>query len=135
MTFNEFDVNLRFGIVGAFIGALIGRLDGLLIALIIFMVIDYLTGVIAAIIKRELNSAIGYKGLLKKAAMLLVVILGNTIDTKVLQSGSVARTAVILFYLSNETISILENYNEMGLPFPEKLKKILEKLNENDIIE
>lgn len=132
MTYRELDINISFGIVGAFIGALIGNIDGLLIALIVFMVIDYITGVLSAIVKKKLNSAIGYNGILKKCAMLLVVIVGNVIDTMVLQTGSTCRTAVILFYLSNEGISICENYCSMGLPFPEKLKKILEQIKNDD---
>lgn len=132
MTYDRIDMNISFGIVGAFIGALIGKIDGLLIALIIFMVVDYITGVLSAIISKKLDSNIGFKGILRKSAMLLVVIIGNTIDVYVLQSGSVARTSVILFYLSNEGISIIENYCKMGLPFPEKLKKILEQLTKEE---
>lgn len=132
MNYDRVDMNISFGIVGAFIGALIGKIDGLLTALIIFMVIDYITGVLSAIVAKKLDSNIGYKGILRKSAMLLVVIIGNTIDVYVLQSGSVARTSVILFYLSNEGISIIENYCKMGLPFPEKLKKILEQLTKEE---
>ena len=132
MNYDRIDMNISFGIVGAFIGALIGKIDALLTALIIFMVIDYITGVLSAIIAKKLDSNIGYKGILRKSAILLVVIIGNTIDVYVLQSGSVARTSVILFYLSNEGISIIENYCKMGLPFPEKLKKILEQLTKEE---
>lgn len=127
------DLNISFGIIGAFIGALIGRVDGLLIALVVFMVVDYITGVLGAIVKKKLNSNVGYIGILRKCAMLLVVIIGNVIDTLVLQSGSVCRTAVILFYLSNEGVSIMENYCKLGLPFPDKLKKVLEQLKDTNI--
>lgn len=133
MSTKQIDLSITFGIIGAFLGALIGELDGLLIALIIFMTVDYITGVLAAIVKKKLNSEIGYTGILKKCAMLLVVIIGNVIDTLVIKNGSACRTAVILFYLSNEGISIIENYCHMGLPFPEKLKKVLEQLKENNI--
>lgn len=129
MKVNRLDLNLSLGGVGAIIGALIGDLNGLLIALIIFMVVDYISGVLAAVYQKKVNSTIGYNGILKKAAMLLVVILGNALDVYVLKNGSACRSAVILFYLSNELISILENYNKLDLPFPEKLKKILEQLN------
>lgn len=127
------DLNITFAVIGAFIGILIGDVDGLLIALIIFMIIDYITGVLSAIVKKCVNSNIGYAGILKKCAMLLVVIVGNVLDTLVLKEGCVCRTAVILFYLSNEGISIIENYCKMGLPFPEKIKKILEQLKDNDL--
>ena len=127
------DIDISFAIVGAFIGLLIGDLNGLLIALIIFMIIDYITGVLAAVYRRKLSSAVGFRGLIGKACILLVVILGNVVDVYVLQSGAVCRTACILFYLSNEGISIMENYCNMDLPFPEKLKRVLEQLtNENE---
>lgn len=133
MTYKQLDVCISFGIVGAFLGALIGELDGLLIALIIFMVVDYITGVLSAIVKKKVNSNVGYVGILRKCAMLLVVIVANVLDTLVLKEGSVCRTAVILFYLSNEGISIMENYCKMGLPFPEKLKKVLEQLKDTSL--
>ena len=126
------DIDISFAIVGALIGALIGEVNGLLIALIVFMVVDYITGVLAAIMSKKLSSAVGFRGLIGKACILLVVILGNVVDVYVVQSGAVCRTACILFYLSNEGISIVENYCILGLPFPEKLKKVLEQLTNDD---
>ena len=64
-----------------------------------------------------------------------LVAIGHIIDTYVIQNGSVIRTAVIFFYLSNEGISFLENAGHLGLPIPEKLKDVLEQLHdkgEND---
>ena len=52
------------------------------------------------------------------------------LDTQVIQNGSVLRTAVIFFYLSNEGISIIENVALIGLPVPKKLKEVLEQLHE-----
>ena len=56
--------------------------------------------------------------------------IGHIIDTHVIKSGSVIRTAVIFFYLSNEGISIIENAAHLGLPIPEKLKDVLEQLHD-----
>ena len=56
--------------------------------------------------------------------------IGNVLDTQVIQNGSVLRTAVIFFYLSNEGISIIENVALIGLPVPKKLKEVLEQLHE-----
>ncbi len=121
-------IDLAAAFIGAALGALLGRLDGVLIALLICMALDYITGVIHAIYTKSLSSAVGFKGLLRKAVILVVVILGNVIDTYVMHAGSTCRSAVCLFYISNEGISILENAVAIGLPLPEKLKSILEEL-------
>ena len=130
--FDKVDVNISLGIIGGFIGLLIGDLTGALIALLVFMVIDYITGVLVAITRHRVNSEVGAMGIVKKACMLLVVIIGNVIDVYVLRSAGVCKNIVIFFYLSNEGISICENYNKLGLPFPEKLKKVLEQLTRDE---
>lgn len=119
--------------VGGVLGWFFGGLDGLLYALIVFVVLDYITGVICAMIDKELSSEIGYKGILKKVLIFIVVGVANTIDVKVIGSGSVLRLVVIMFYLTNEGISLLENTAHAGLPVPAKLKDVLEQLhNKNE---
>ena len=118
--------------MGGLLGVFLGGWDGFLYALTAFIVIDYLTGVMAAIIKKELSSEVGFKGIFKKILIFTLVGVGSIIDTYVLKDGSVIRTAVIFFYLSNEGISILENTSIIGLPIPQKLKDILEQLKEKD---
>ena len=95
-----------FAAMGGAIGAVLGGFDGFLYALIVFVVVDYITGLMAAV--------------------------GHIVDTQIICDGSVVRTAVIFFYLSNEGISILENATRIGLPVPQKLKNVLEQLKEND---
>ena len=56
--------------------------------------------------------------------------IANILDVSVIGTGSVLRTAVIFFYLSNEGVSLLENAAHLGLPIPEKLKDILEQLHD-----
>lgn len=130
--FNKLDANITLGIIGGFLGLLIGDLSGALIALLVFMVIDYITGVLVAITRHRVNSNVGALGIVKKGCMLLVVIIGNVLDVYVLQTDGVCKNIVIFFYLSNEGISICENYNKLGLPFPEKLKKVLEQLTQDE---
>ena len=72
----------------------------------------------------------GFRGIFKKVVIFCLVAVGHVIDTHVIQNGSVLRTAVIFFYLSNEGISILENAGRIGLPVPEGLKGVLEQLKE-----
>ena len=117
--------------LGAWLGALFGGMDGLLTALVLMMALDYLTGVLCAIEARALSSAVGYRGLCRKALILLLVGVGHVLDTQVAGGGAVVRTAVICFYLSNEGVSLLENASRLGLPVPEKLRRALARLHEH----
>lgn len=118
--------------VGAILGIFLGQINGLFIALICFVVVDYVTGLISAIVNKKLSSAVGFKGILKKVVIFLVVGVANLLDVYVLGDNAVLRSAVIFFYIANEGISILENAGELGLPIPHKLKDILAQLRERD---
>ena len=124
---------IRFTIatVGGFIGGIMGGFDGLIYSLIAFVLIDYLTGIMAAVVDRQLSSEIGFKGIFKKVSIFMLVAVGHIIDSKLLGSGTALRTAIILFYTSNEGISILENAARMGLPIPKKVKSVLEQLKKD----
>ena len=123
-------IQLIFSAVGGWLGYFLGGCDGLLYALIAFVVIDYITGVMCAIINRELSSAVGFKGIFRKVLIFLLVGIANIIDVQVIGTGAVLRTAVIFFYLSNEGVSLLENAGHLGLPIPEKIKTVLEQLHD-----
>ena len=119
--------------VGGFLGWFVGGFDGLLYALIALMAADYVTGVMCAIADRTLSSEVGFRGIFKKVLIFSLVAIGHIVDKSVIGDGSVIRTAVIFFYLSNEGVSILENAAHIGLPVPQKLKDVLEQLhNRND---
>ena len=123
-------IQLIFAAVGGWLGRFLGGCDGLLYALIAFCIIDYLSGVACAISDHNLSSQIGFKGIFKKVLIFLLVGIGHILDTQVIGSGSVLRTAVIFFYLSNEGVSLIENAAHLGLPIPEKLKDVLEQLHD-----
>lgn len=120
-----------FTALGGFVGWFLGGWDGFLVTLVAFVVIDYLTGVMVAVVQKQLSSEVGFKGIFKKVLIFILVGVGTTIDTYIVKDGGVMRTAVIFFYLSNEGISILENAGVLGLPVPQKLKDILAQLNDN----
>ncbi len=122
-------IQLIFTAVGGWLGWFLGGSDGLLFALIAFVVIDYITGVMCAISDKKLSSAVGFKGICRKVLIFALVSGGHILDTRVIGAGSVLRTAVIFFYLSNEGISLLENAAHLGLPVPKKLKDVLEQLH------
>ena len=123
-------IQLIFSAVGGWLGYFLGGCDGLLYALIAFVVIDYITGVMCAIINRELSSAVGFKGIFRKVLIFLLVGIANIIDVQVIGTGAVLRTAMIFFYISNEGVSLLENAGHLGLPIPEKIKTVLEQLHD-----
>lgn len=128
----KFDFKLALGEAGAIIGFFIGGADGLIKALIVFAIVDYITGVAAAAIEHKLNSEIGFKGITKKLLLFCIVGVAHVLDLYVLGTGAVCRSAVVLFYIANEGLSIIENVARCGLPIPEKLKIILEQLKEDN---
>ena len=98
------------------------------------MVTDYLTGVLAAGQQGKLSSAQGFKGILKKLLIFLVVGIGHLLDQSLLGgSGEPMRSAMIFFYLSNEGLSIIENMGTLGVPIPKRLRQIVEELGEEEI--
>lgn len=105
-----------------------GGFDGVFITLCTFAVVDYLSGVIAAIIEKQLSSQIGAKGIARKFLMFLIVGIASILDSYVLGGNSPIREIVIVFYIANEGISIIENSARLGLPIPEKLLSILKQL-------
>lgn len=123
-------IQLIFAAIGGWLGYFLGGCDGLLYALIAFVVIDYITGVMCAIANHTLSSEVGFKGICRKVLIFLLVDITNVLDIHVIGSGSVLRTAVIFFYISNEGVSLLENAAHLGLPVPEKIKTVLEQLHD-----
>lgn len=122
------------GVLGSAITYLIGGWDSAMITLLIFMGIDYLTGLIVAGVfkaspKTEsgaLESRAGLKGLLRKGIMLLIVLIAVQLDL-VLQTDFV-RNAVIIAFIANETLSIIENAGLCGVPIPKAIQKAIELL-------
>ena len=123
-------IQMVFAAVGGWLGYYLGGCDGLLLALVAFAAADYLTGVMCAVSDRKLSSNVGFKGICRKVLIFLLVGIANILDVHVIGTGSVLRTAVIFFYISNEGVSLLENAAHLGLPVPEKIKAVLEQLHD-----
>lgn len=123
-------IQFVFTAVGGWLGYFLGGCDGLLYALLAFVVIDYITGVMCAINDKALSSEVGFRGICRKVLIFLLVGIANILDVHVIGTGSVLRTAVIFFYISNEGVSLLENAVHLGLPVPQKIKAVLEQLHE-----
>ena len=123
-------IQVIFTGIGGWLGWFLGGCDGLLYALVLFVVVDYITGVMCAAADHKLSSEVGFKGICRKVLIFLLVGIGHVLDAQIIGTGSVLRTAVIFFYLSNEGVSLLENAGHLGLPIPEKLKVVLEQLHD-----
>ena len=125
--------NTVAAVIGAVVGFLFGEVTGLFWALLAFMALDYITGVIIAIVNKKLSSEVGFKGLAKKFLILVFVAVGHILDAYVLGDMAVAMTAVMLFYIANEGVSLVENAALLGLPVPKKITDILEQIkNKSD---
>ena len=123
-------IQFIFTAIGGWLGYFLGGCDGLLFALVVFAVADYITGGMCAISDKKLSSHVGFKGICRKVIIFMLVGIAHMIDVNVIATGSILRTAVIFFYLSNEGVSLLENAGHLGLPIPEKLKVVLEQLHD-----
>lgn len=118
-------------VILTFLIYLLGGLDIALKSLLIVIVIDYTTGILSAIYNKQINSKVGFKGILKKFSYLLIIALSVIVDNILGQSGTV-RTLVIYFFVANDGISILENVAEMNIPLPPKLLETLEQLKKGE---
>lgn len=123
-------IQLIFTAIGGWLGWFLGGCDGLLFALVAFVVVDYITGVMCAIGDKKLSSEVGFRGICRKVLIFLLVGIANILDVQVIGTGSILRTAVIFFYISNEGVSLLENAGHLRLPIPEKMKAVLEQLHD-----
>ena len=111
---------------------LFGAWDLTIIALLCFMAADYITGVMLAITQKRLSSEIGFKGLTKKAVILLVIVVAVCLDRLIGGETWTFRTLTAWFYLANEGISLLENAAALGVPVPQKLKDVLAQLKDKE---
>lgn len=97
-------------------------------ALLLFMILDYITGVLVAIVHKKIDSKIGFVGILKKFFILLIFVMGLTIDTLIIGRGQMVALVIVSFYIANEGFSILENAEKINIPLPQKLLEILEQI-------
>lgn len=112
---------------------LFGEFDKYFRVFIILMMIDYISGIIAAIYKKEINSSVGYKGILKKVGTLLCISLARQIDILgIYDSKVIVKSVVLMFFTVNEIFSILENLGHTGIPIPTILLSVLEKVRNSE---
>lgn len=123
-------VKIFFTIFGSLIGFFLGDLDIFIYSLTAFVICDYISGIIRAGFERKLSSKIGFKGILKKIMIFIIVGIANVCDKNLIKNQAMIRSSIIFFYIANEGLSILENALAMDLPIPKKLKILLEQFKE-----
>ncbi len=104
-----------------------GGLDGFVKVLLALSVVDYFTGVAVAFVERKINSRVGFNGIIKKCVMFSLVGVANLIDKQFLGGSDAIRTAVALFFVGNEGLSIMENAYKLNVPFPKALRRHFEQ--------
>jgi len=127
--FNIFSILL--GICGGVMGYLFGGFDILVVTLLCMTVLDYVTGVLNAYMQKKLSSNVGFKGIVKKV-MIYIVVVCSVLLNRLLGGELPLREIVITFFIANEGLSLLENVSPY-MPVPESLKKALLQLRENTV--
>ena len=116
--------------IAAIMDKMFGGLDRLFLTLLVFMSMDYVTGVLSAAKSRTISSRIGAAGIFKKCGMLCIISLTSLAGKNVFETEAL-RDAVVLYYISNEGISILENLVNLGVPIPQKLKNLFKNIGDD----
>lgn len=122
-------ISILIGVAGGMITYVFGAFDAMLITLLVLMAVDYISGIIKGIYNKKLSSDIGWHGLLKKGATLCVVALAHMVQHLLGDTVGI-RDIVIMFYVANEGLSILENVAEVSTVIPEQLREVLMQLRE-----
>lgn len=110
---------------------LVGGLDVAMITLLLAIVLDYISGVIKGYVTKQLSSQTGFRGIVKKVAILIIVMLAVLVDRATGETGAI-RTLVIYYFVANEGLSIIENLGQAGVPIPQSIKKALKALKKEN---
>lgn len=126
---------ITFGTLSSLIAGAFGGWDNSIITLLIFMCIDYITGlIVAGVFHKSTKSDTGaleskscWKGLIRKGATLLVIVVACRLDIQI--GTTYIRDGVCIAFIVNETLSIIENVGLMGVPIPQVISKAIDILN------
>lgn len=111
---------------------LFGAWDIPLQILLTVIVLDYSTALINAYMTKTISSSRGFKGLIKKSGILIVIILAVLVDRLLNIEGNITRTFVAIFFISNESLSVIENLGCVGIIVPPKLIEVFEQLRKGN---
>lgn len=125
-------IKIIFGGIVTAVSGFLGGMDGIMYALLAFISIDYITGVAVAVKQRKLSSEVGFWGLVRKVCIIALVGVAHFVDVYVMRTGDIFRTAISLYYIGNEGVSLLENMGNLGVPLSPKLKNVLEQIKKDN---
>jgi len=125
-------ISTIIGVIGTGLTWILGTWDIAIMVLLMFMALDYTLGLIKGKIHKNLNSKTGFKGLAKKSAIFVVLIVAVCLDRLIGNGTWVFRTLVCYFYIANEGLSILENCSQIGIKVPVQIKDALEQLKDKE---
>ena len=121
-------LSIVLGVTGGFFASLFGGYDVLLTTILLLVIIDYFSGVLKAVYNKQLSSSVGYKGIVKKIMMFVVIALACVMQ-KLIGDSTPLREVTISFFIANEGISLLENAAAI-IPIPARLKEVLLQLRD-----
>ena len=130
MDFWDFIFTFIWGLIVGMLSYLFGEFDGFLQVLITLSAVDYLSGLCVGYERKNLSSATGFKGIARKVMIFALVGIANLIDKELLNDAHTLKTAVCLFYIGNEGMSIIENADKLGIPLPNALIKRFKQYKE-----
>jgi len=123
-------ISVVFGLIGGVFTYWLGGWDVMLKTIVFLAVVDYVTGIIKGIYTKSLSSEIGFKGLLKKIVVFIIIAVAFAMQN-LMNNTIPLREVVIMFYIANEALSLLENA-AIFIPIPQKLKDVLLQLRDKD---
>ena len=128
------DTAYTFLIGGGFsaLSFLVGGFDNLILALIVFMTLDYITGLMVGFQTKTLSSSIGFKGLMKKTAMLFAVVVAVQLDAIFGNEGQFMRYAMIMYLIGLEGVSLIENFGNLGFNVPKQVSDAFTQLKNDN---
>ena len=125
--------------IGSALSYFIGGVDTMFVVLCVFLAVDYISGIIVACVFKnstktesgKVNSMVSFKGLCKKVFVVILVGVAHLLD--VVLDTNFIRGGVVVAFISNETISIIENAGLMGIPIPAPLRKAIDILQDREV--
>ncbi|MEW5323459.1 phage holin family protein [Geobacillus thermoleovorans] len=115
---------------GSFLSLFVGSVDSFVLILLTLVIVDYLTGIAASAVEGKLSSQVGFRGIIRKLLIFVLVATSHLVDLAIGWNMHVIRDAIIFFYIANEFISIVENAGRAGVPIPSVLRKAIELLKD-----
>ncbi len=124
-------IKIASSVIMSGISYFLGGFDVLFVCLLTLVVIDYISGVLSALCKKTLSSRTGFVGIIKKVCIFLVVAVATMVG--IFTGVETIRDLTVSFYIANESVSILENLGNIGVPLPQKLKEVLMQIREEKV--